>query len=146
MRIGPIVEDDESGIDGELLVAIRDFDRVYVPADAIISFEHGNFMLVVQPIGNNVACDAGSDYRDLHDRQTNSCRGGWLAWILDSIASHSGMSSASASTISVILNQRPKLGKKALILLGPLFMISSLFIYLFEIFLGPGKKTLVVFT
>ena len=67
VRIGPIVEDNESGIDGELLIAIRDFDRVYVSADAVIGFEHGDFVLVVQPMGNNVTGDAGSDYRDLHD-------------------------------------------------------------------------------
>ena len=40
--------------------------RMGVPADVVVGLEHGDLMLAVQPVRDDVAGDAAADDRDLH--------------------------------------------------------------------------------
>lgn len=44
MRVGPVIEDDETGVDGVGRAATADIDRVGMPADPAVGFEHRHLM------------------------------------------------------------------------------------------------------
>ena len=66
IRVGPVVEDDEPGIDRNRCVALGDVDRVGMSADVRRRLVDGNVVLLPEYVGGRVTCDAGADDCDPH--------------------------------------------------------------------------------
>ena len=65
-RIGALVVDDETGVDGVLFVVDPNIVGMGMPADVVIGLEHHEFMPAVQQMGTGQAGNTGSDDRDFH--------------------------------------------------------------------------------
>jgi len=65
--IGPVVEDDETGIDRIPAPLVFDVMRVGVAANMAASFKHGDVVILVQVMGQGVAGNAATDDGDFHE-------------------------------------------------------------------------------
>ena len=66
VRISPVVEHDETGVDGVTFAIQFDRVRVRVAADMAARLEHRNVVVTVQTVRNHVAGDAAADDGDFH--------------------------------------------------------------------------------
>ena len=64
--IGPVIEDDEAGIDRLLPVPVLDEVGMGMPTGMTAGLEHGDIVFTAQMPGGDIAGNTGSDYGDLH--------------------------------------------------------------------------------
>ena len=80
IRVGPVVEDDEAGIDGPVPAAEFDVVGMGVAADMVAGLEDGDVMAWVQAMGRREAGDAGADDGQPHDVAPASMRRPSRTW------------------------------------------------------------------
>ena len=65
--VGPVVEHDEAGVDGEGLALHLDIHRMGMAADPVTGLEQGDLVLALQQVGAGQAGDAAADDGDFHE-------------------------------------------------------------------------------
>ncbi len=66
VRVGPVVVDDEAGVDRVVAAAVAHVDRRGMPADARRRLVNGDLVARIEIVGGGKPGDAGADDRDLH--------------------------------------------------------------------------------